>query len=413
MHTIKGSAAMMLFNNISGLAHSLEDVFFYLREHNPQNINYNVLSDMILRGIDFIKVEIQKIKNENNCDGDASQLIEEIKGFLSELKELNPPNNNIKPENESQKPQQKYYISHDKKAGVKRNIYKAVIHFEQGCEMENIRAFAIIHNLKDITDEIYYEPEDIIDNDDSVKTIREQGFKVYLRAECSFEEMNNFFQKTVFLKDLELIQLENDEELKQFSRPQSIVKEELPVKIPGAAIDKYENEQGVKEIQASAVQSIISVQVNKLDKLLDLVGELVVTEAMVTENPIILSLEEQELHKATGQLKKITSELQRIVMSMRMVPLSATFHKMLRVVRDMSKKLGKEVELEIIGEETEVDKNIIEHISDPLMHLVRNAVDHGIESPEERLAKGKNKTGKVTLEAKHIGGNVQIIRRYC
>lgn len=155
-------------------------------------------------------------------------------------------------------------------------------------------------------------------------------------------------------------------------------------------------------------QSIISVYVTKLDKLMDLVGEMVIAESMVIQNPDIIGLELENFHKSARQLHKITSELQDIVMSIRMVPLGNTFHKLHRIVRDMSKKLDKEVQLELLGEETEVDKNIIVHISDPLMHLVRNAIDHGIESVNERKAAEKSKIGKVVIEAKNVGSDVII-----
>jgi len=161
-------------------------------------------------------------------------------------------------------------------------------------------------------------------------------------------------------------------------------------------------EPGVKQ------QSLISVNVNKLDLLLDLVGELVISEAMVTRHPELEGLPLDNFHKAARQLRKITNELQDLVMSIRMVPLAATFQKMHRIVRDMSRKLGKEVHLKVVGEETEVDKNIIEHISDPLMHLIRNAMDHGIETAEERRRKNKPAYGTVTLEAKSAGSDVLI-----
>ena len=119
-------------------------------------------------------------------------------------------------------------------------------------------------------------------------------------------------------------------------------------------------------------------------------------------------LELTNFYKASGQLSKITTELQDVIMSMRMMPLTNTFQKMNRIVFDMTRKLNKDVELEIVGAETEVDKNIIEHISDPLMHLMRNAIDHGIESKEERLAAGKQERGRVVLEAKNEGGKVWI-----
>jgi len=129
---------------------------------------------------------------------------------------------------------------------------------------------------------------------------------------------------------------------------------------------------------------------------------------MVTKNPEVVDLQLEGFDRASQQLRKLINELQDIVMSVRMVPVSGTFHKMNRIVRDMSKKIGKEVNLVIIGEETEVDKNIIDNLSDPLMHLIRNAVDHGLETREGRLAAGKHPTGKVTLEARNTGGDVMI-----
>jgi two-component system chemotaxis sensor kinase CheA len=142
---------------------------------------------------------------------------------------------------------------------------------------------------------------------------------------------------------------------------------------------------------------------------MDLIGELVIAEAMVTQNPELAGLKLDNFQKAARQLTKITSELQDVAMSIRMVSLFSTFNKMQRIVRDMSKKMNKDVQLEIIGEETEVDKNIIDHISDPLMHIVRNAIDHGIEDAEDRVAMGKPQTGKVTLEARNAGSDVLVI----
>lgn len=141
---------------------------------------------------------------------------------------------------------------------------------------------------------------------------------------------------------------------------------------------------------------------------MDLMGELVIAEEMVIQNSELKNLELDNFYKAARQLRKITDEMQDMVMTIRMVPLSTTFHKMHRLIRDMAKKLGKEITLEIQGEETEVDKKIIEHISDPLMHLVRNAADHGFELPKEREEKGKSRSGTLKLEARNAGGDVLI-----
>lgn len=413
MHTIKGSSAMMLFNNIASLAHAVEDLFYFIREEKPENMDCAILSDLVLEGADFIRVELEKVKNAHNLDGDASELIENIKGFLAVLKAGRNYTDGFSAREEAPVMQQ-YYLPHNRRNGISSlKGYKAVIRFEEGCEMENIRAYSIVHNLKEITEEFFYSPEDIIENDDSVRVIREQGFQVCLKTEKDYREIHDFFMQIVFLKDLELVELENEQIFERLAAPKRAVMQESPIKVPKVQVqeqtdrEETEKDRGQAE-NRTAHQSIISVQVDKLDKLMDLMGEMVIAEAMVTQNPDLQDLKLENFHKAARQLRKITGEMQDMVMSIRMVPLSATFQKMHRIVRDMSRKLEKEVQLKLIGEETEVDKNIIEHISDPLMHLVRNSIDHGIEAAGDRAACGKPEAGMVVLEAKNAGSDVLV-----
>lgn len=402
MHTIKGSSAMMMFNNISTLAHSIEDLFFFLREQHPKNIDSSSMSDLILDGIDFIKVEIEKIKNGDRADGDAQSLIDSIKDYLGLLKQNHVPI--VTPEKQPPSEKNLDHILTDILANNQKNTYRAVIFFKEGCDMVHLRAYTIINNLKEFTDDIQYFPSDVIENEDSAQIIEKQGFIINVKTDKSYKEMHEFFMQTVFLKDLELIQIMEDE-VESLKSVEKLVTDDDHVNKP------HQKAQEIREVHSSAVQSIISVNVAKLDKLMDLVGEMVIAEAMVIQNPDIKGLESENFHKASRQLHKITTELQDMVMSIRMVPLSNTFHKMNRVVRDMSKKLDKEVKLELIGEETEVDKNIIEHISDPLMHLVRNSIDHGIETFQVRTANGKSRVGTITLEAKNAGNDVLIVIR--
>lgn len=412
MHTIKGSSAMMMFNDISTVSHAIEDIFYFLREENPENIDCSKLSDLVLEAVDYIKDEVDKIKAGEDTSNNPSELIETLKEFLANLKSENKSISLEIKEQPKEKPQ--YYISPDKTASNNyKHTYKAVIYFDEGCEMENIRAYTIIHNIKDITSDYHFFPMDIIDNDESCEVIRKEGFQIYFKTDKSYEEMHEFFMQTIFLRDLELTELE-DYEYKKIAETKETEVEEIkvlssePIKVP-----KLDDEEKIvidKSRQtAISSQSFISVSVTKLDQLMDLVGEMVVAEAMVIQNPDLQGLELDNFQKAARQLNKITNEIQDVVMSIRMVALSATFLKMHRIVRDMSRKLNKEVELEIIGEDTEVDKNIIEHISDPLMHLVRNAIDHGIEPRKERLAKAKEAKGTVTLEAKNAGNDVLVM----
>ncbi len=242
-----------------------------------------------------------------------------------------------------------------------------------------------------------------------MQVIREQGFRVTMRTKRSLRELHDLLMGTVFLRSLELNEIDAAQAAGQFAVPQHAAVQESAIRVP--KLTAPEAAEGVQSESRGAHQSIISVDVTKLDKLMDLMGEMVIAEAMVTQNPELASLRLNSFTKAARQLAKITGEMQDMVMSIRMVPLSATFHKMHRIVRDMARKLGKEVELRLVGEETEVDKNIIEHISDPLMHLVRNAVDHGVELPAEREAAGKPRTGQVILEAQNAGSDVVVTVR--
>ncbi len=183
---------------------------------------------------------------------------------------------------------------------------------------------------------------------------------------------------------------------------------EQPEEIPRTA-QQPTGEPGDGDGGEAKQQQAIRVDLDKLDKLLDLVGEMVIAEAMVSNNPDLRGLQLGRFEKAVLQLDKITRDIQEIAMSMRMIPLSGAFRRMVRLVRDLAQKAGKRVSLQISGEETEVDKTIIEQINDPLVHLIRNAVDHGLEKPAERLAAGKPETGQISIEAKHSVGEVWII----
>jgi len=420
MHTIKGSSAMMMFNQIALVAHSMEDLFFFIRANQNVQVDFVGLSDMVLAGIDFIKAEMNKIEQGKVADGLGDELIAEIKTQLTKMKKsyedestlpavvADPVANEATP---------KYYISSyqpspDKK--TENTKYCVKVFFEEDCKMENIRAYLVVNNLEDIVEEIYYLPVDVIDNEESAIVIRENGFLICFSTAVSYAEVESALNETAFLRKMEIDQVDQyPDEIKALHRRKEIRLDDIPAEVDFRP--QLETVETSKDVDAgpgnNRQQNIISVSVAKLDMLMDIVGEIVISEAMVTKNPDLAGLQLEGFSKAARQLRKLTDELQDIVMSIRMVPVSMVFHKMNRIVRDMSKRLDKEVNLEIIGENTEVDKNIIDHLSDPLMHLIRNAMDHGLESKDDRMAAGKPSAGKITLEAKNSGGDVLIIVR--
>ncbi len=184
-----------------------------------------------------------------------------------------------------------------------------------------------------------------------------------------------------------------------------------PVAAPVQAAQPEEVPQRRASDKAAAVaaETSIRVSVEKVDQMINLVGELVITQAMLAETVSTMDpVMHERLVNGLAQLERNTRDLQESVMSVRMMPINFVFSRFPRVVRDLAAKLDKKVQLKTVGEGTELDKGLIEKISDPLTHLVRNSLDHGIEHPDERIAKGKDPLGTITLKASHQGGNIVI-----
>ena len=541
MHTIKGASAMMMYENIANTAHAIEDLFYFLREENPQDVDYSTLTDFVLEGMDFVKVELDKVEAGEANDGDGQHIIDKIKSYLRQLKgDTSKPaspaisatsipssgqasasfdtrysctvyfqhgaemeniraytmlhnmkdtissvihipediidessierirangfhfefNSNISIEDLrkmisetlfvdsvdidylSPAPQAAPQITAQMASPVAESTgeakYTAHIMFENGAEMENVRAYALIHNLEEHATIISHTPEDVI-SETAIDQIRNNGFTVHFTSSAGYDNIYQIINGTIYLSSLSLTsdepensappkaepaqtqpapieakieariepQQEVDQKVQVAAKPEAYHSEALTT--AGVSAEGISSDPRPEPQKKSAGPQVISVSVSKLDQLLNLMGELVIAESMVTQNQDLEDLELESFYKEALQLRKIISDVQDNVMSMRMVPLSATFFKMHRIVRDMCKQLNKEVELVVVGEETEVDKNIIEHIADPLMHIIRNSIDHGIEMPDTRGLRNKPRKGNVTLEAKNAGGDVHII----
>ncbi len=432
MHTIKGNSMMMMYDGIADLAHCAEDIFDHYRQHMDIELEMTVLTDLMLEIMDFDKNQIIRIEAGENCEPAPSVLIESLKEMLESVKFMTSSETLKEEPKEGEAATDgqalaegvdpKYFIppvgdSSKGQSTSPSSSFKIKINFQDGCEMENIRAFTIQHHFKNFCDALGTYPLNVVDDDQATDLIRKNGFHIVIKTSKSFEEVDHEVQSSAFVSDYDVKAI-TDEDYDQYltefqgggrkeavQNPKSVPKE--------AEKDSTEStEKGKVSQTATSVnttQTHINVDVSKIDLLMDLIGELVVSEAMVTRNPDLKGFTSESFEKSVRQHRMILNELQDLVMSVRMVPLSLTFQKMNRIVRDMSKKIDKKVELTVLGESTEVDKNIIEHIGDPLMHIIRNSVDHGIEDAESRRMAGKSDVGHVTLEAKHSGGEVWIV----
>ncbi|MGD0278734.1 MAG: chemotaxis protein CheA [Smithella sp.] len=191
--------------------------------------------------------------------------------------------------------------------------------------------------------------------------------------------------------------------------PELAVKKE-----PRERLTRKDGEASADQVLAASqapdqtIESTVRVKIDRLDKLLDTVGELVIAQTMVGQDELIVSGKHRELSKKISHAGKIVRELQDLSMILRMVPLKGTFQKMARLARDLSKKNGKKVDFTIEGEDIEIDRNMVDMVADPLVHLIRNAVDHGIETPEERRRIGKSEDARICLTAGHVEGSIML-----
>ena len=409
MHTVKGSSAMMGFENLQKLAHKGEDMFFIIRENPEKVTDVSFVYDLVFQMSDIFKAEIDAIQNNDDYEPtDFSQMIAQLENGAKILKgELTSA-----PEETSAAPAE----AKIDKTNAPEGSMTVRVFFEDGCKMENIRAFMLLNNIKEEAEIIRFSPEDIESNQDSANVIIDNGFVVTFKAQDN-SSILQLIEGALNVQSYEVIddeekpvatEVKSDKPVKREETPAAPV-QSAPVQTSASKAEEKPKAEAKASTGSSGKQSLISVNLLKLDQLHDIVGEIITTESMVISNPELNGLRLESFSKAARELRKLTDELQDTVMSIRMVPLTGTFQKMNRIVRDMKVKLGKDAELVIEGDTTEVDKSIVDNLNDPLMHLVRNCMDHGIEdSVDERIAAGKPATATVKLSAMNASGEVII-----
>ncbi len=421
MHTIKGSSAMMEFGSLSSIAHHIEDLFFYIRDKGIDSLDpqhKKELFNLMFRSEDCLRGQVEKVESgtplDTNMDGFASEINDFLKK-ISKAEEDAPAAeaaSRTTPQTEAAAgvPASAEHLPEDSSAICFLHVF-----LEEGIGMENLRAYMIINALKECELEFRYYPENMETNPDTCSMIIEDGFYMAFESEEMAAKASDMLPTQSYIRSYELVAI-----------PQAVPEPE-PTPVSPQTSGKASGQAGTPEQKeapkppakqapavqgAPAKQNLISVNLMKLDNLMNIVGEIVITESMVTSAPELNQLTRDaydNFMKSARQLRKLTDDLQDIAMSLRMVPISGVFQKMNRIVRDMKQKLGKDVRLTLIGEDTEVDKTIVDSIQDPIMHMVRNAMDHGIEDDaNERIRAGKSAQGEIILSASHTSNEVVI-----
>ena len=417
MHTIKGSSAMMEFDSLATVSHRIEDMFFLIREGTMAVVsdqNRPALFEVMFQSVDYFRTELEKVKDgqpfDKNIDSflaNINSLIQRIKGEPAQEPAPAAPAAPAKASGSTTSPSEV--------SGNPNFPYNLRVFFDEGCGMENLRAFMLITSVRDFCSEsdFLFEPTGIENDASTAEQVIEHGFLMQFKNAEDREKAIPVVRDAGSVKSYypqDYVPAEPVAAEKPAAAAQSASEQVSAPKAPSAPAGSAAPSALPAGQQQHQKESLISVNLSKLDQLSALVGEIVITEAMVTSSPDLKGLTNLDAFaKSARQLRKLTDELQDVSMSLRMIPVSNTFQKMNRIVRDMSKKLNKRAQLTLIGADTEVDKTIVDSISDPIMHMIRNSMDHGIEETEdERIAAGKNPVGQIVLSAQDTGSEVII-----
>ncbi|MDL2287313.1 chemotaxis protein CheA [Eubacteriales bacterium OttesenSCG-928-G02] len=392
MHTIKSSSAMMSLDNISKLAHKVEDLFSYIREKQPKVVDDKRLVDIVLDSVDFIKNNMT-----GNVNEDPAEKIKYIGEYLAEMQAANEIGSPVpKPVEAPVKTEE---------ASIKKNdgaskVYNFTVKFKPETIMLGLRAFEIQNKLKQISEDFFSIPEDTSTDEETIKA---NGLTLILKTAEPKESVFEIVKKSPFVSDITDLDIEEPEIKSKEKVDEPVAEPE--VKIISQPVEKEINLPPKGEAKKEAAV-FANVEIGKLNELVDIAGELIIAQMEIKS--CILKNDYKNAEASVEKLKKLLLTLQETALSTRMVTIRETFMKMNRIVRDMCRKQGKKINFIMEGIDTEVDRSIIENLSSPLMHIIRNSVDHGIETPEERKITGKNEEGTVKLVAYTENRNVII-----
>ncbi|MCF7928377.1 MAG: chemotaxis protein CheA [Spirochaetales bacterium] len=431
MHTIKGSAGMFGYERISKFTHEVETVLDMVRE-GKVDISQDLI-DLTLRSRDHINEMLEEQTVTGEADDPVSrEIITGLKQLVEEAERAR------KPEEQETAPSKAgretgeagdldhevtYRISFKPPAELFQSGTNPVPLLRELREMGDYTCIANTESIPPldeiVPDQCYTNWDILLTTTKNRKSIEdvfifvadESEIKIDIIDETtgieddpSYKRIGEILQDRGIIDQSKLrLILEKRKRLGEVLLEENIISDQQLQ----SALSEQEHVKKVRsQKQTETAGSSIRVNAEKLDQLVDLVGEMVTVQARLARTSN--SLKDSQLENISEQIERLTSELRNNTMSMRMVPIGMTFSKFRRLVRDLSQDLGKEIELETSGGETELDKTVIDRLNDPMVHIIRNSIDHGIETPEVREQAGKSRDGLIRLEASHSGASVHI-----
>ncbi|MBQ3646641.1 MAG: chemotaxis protein CheA, partial [Synergistaceae bacterium] len=403
-HTLKGMAGTMGFTQMMGLTHAMEDRLDAARK-GTRPLTENDMN-LLFTGLDNLQAMADSIRGGgNDAHIDVSEMVTQLRN------EAPAPVS----AQSSQPAQQASETSSQDSEWAKKanqegaNAYSVHVTLSQSCLLKAARAFMVVNRLEEMGEIYKSEPS----NDALEREEFDFDFTVYVATPASPEEVKNTIEKIGDVQSAEVTEVKADETPAPVSAPapaqaEQAPAQEQPAPAPvSAPVQPAEQQKApVKKDSAKKGSQTVRVDIGRLDKLMNLVGELVISRARIER--LVQEARLRQFDETLSQLGRISGDIQELVTKLRMVPVSFTFDRFPRLIRDLCKTLNKNVELVLEGEDTELDRTVIDEIGDPMVHLIRNSMDHGIEHPEERKALGKPEKGILKIAAYQEGSGVVI-----
>ena len=427
-HSLKGMAGTMGFKRMQHLTHDMENVFQEVRSDRVKVTSGMI--DLLFKCLDALEGYLDNIKSTSDEGTEDNEvIIKELNDFIakadgeaeaenkevSEVKEAAPAATQ-----EEKEGQEKIELTEEEKKAIReaesngQHIYAMTVHIQKDCLLKAARAFLVFKAVEDFGQILVYRPSSQDIEDEKF----ELDFSFFLASE---EETDKIVAAAKAVSEIEKVDAEEihlEEYLKeaaaqeeQQAKEAATEQKEAPAEVPKTAEKKAPAAAAKKQTNAKPVTGrTVRVDIEKLDALMNQVSELIIAKNSLVSISSNESGEyqNQSFHEQIEYLERITTNLHESVMKVRMVPIESVVNKFPRMIRDLSRKLGKKMELYMTGEDTELDRTVVDQIGDPLQHLLRNSADHGLEDNATRVERGKPEVGSIFLKAFQEGNNVII-----
>ncbi|MDR1204384.1 MAG: chemotaxis protein CheA [Peptococcaceae bacterium] len=429
-HTFKGMSATMGFENLTHLTHKMENLLDRLRQKTLV-LNADMIN-CLFKCLDTLEQMVNNIQEGGAGDLPVDELTaelialekgESVSSAAAAPAEAAPPKAEGKAEKKAAGPPEQMPLN-DIELGLvikaqedKLFVWQILVKLDPSCVLKGVRAFMVFKKLEELGDVIKSLP--------SVQDIEDENFdmdiEVVLITQQNQSEVKNSLENIsevmvekilAVSKDVEPVpddiamDMPSDAPEEPAASAAAAPAAAAPAPGPSASQPAAAAPAKAPAAHQTVAHQTVRVDIDRLDKLMTLAGELVTNKTRLEQINALSQL--PELNETVEQINRITTDLQSVVQTVRMVPIESVFNRFPRMVRDLVKELGKEVNLIMEGKETELDRTVIDEIGDPMVHLLRNSLDHGVEMPNERTAAGKNPVGTVKLSAHHEGNNVVI-----